>query len=100
MNREIDINNSLRHIFYIVCLLEMLFLAILCLGIVMVAAPAAFAYGPWGNVADPVVRAVDIAEPAVVRIITQGVGQLTVNFPGGQRVTFPRTPQNGVKDRK
>jgi S1-C subfamily serine protease len=79
-----------------VCLLEMLCLAILCLGIVMVAAPAAFADGPGGNVADPVVRAVDIAEPAVVRIITQGVGQLTVNFPGGQRVTFPRTPQNGV----
>src|SRR5579883_252660 len=96
MHREIDNHKAWRHKFYRVCLLEMLCLAILCLGMVVVAAPAAFADGPGGNVADPVVRAVDIAEPAVVRIITQGVGQLTVNFPGGQRVTFPRTPQNGV----
>jgi S1-C subfamily serine protease len=78
------------------CLLEVLCLALLCLGMIVVATPAAYADGPGGNVADPVVRAVDIAEPAVVRIITQGIGQLTVSFPGGQRVTFPRTLQNGA----
>jgi S1-C subfamily serine protease len=78
------------------CLLEVLCLALLCLGMMVVATPAAYADGPGGNVADPVVRAVDIAEPAVVRIITQGIGQLTVSFPGGQRVTFPRTLQNGA----
>ena len=64
--------------------------------IAMVAGvPAVYADGPGGNVSDPVVRAVDIAKPAVVRIITQVVGQLTVNFPGGQSVTFPQTPQQG-----
>lgn len=78
------------------CLLEVLYLALLCLGMVLVAVPAAYADGPGGNVGDPVVRAVDIAEPAVVRIITQGIGQLTVSFPSGQRVTFPRIPQNGA----
>ncbi len=96
MYREIDNYNKWRHKFYKVRLLEILCLALLCLGLMVVAAPAAYADGPGGNVADPTVRAVDIAEPAVVRIITQGVGQLTVNFPGGQRVTFPRTPQNGA----
>jgi len=93
MYREIDTYNKWRHKFYRVCLLC---LALLCLGIMMMAAPSAYADGPGGNVADPTVRAVDIAEPSVVRIITQGVGQLTVSFPGGQRVTFPRTPQNGA----
>ena len=93
MYREIDTYNKWRHKFYRVCLLC---LALLCLGMVVVAAPMAYADGPGGNVADPAVRAVDVAEPAVVRIITQGVAQLAVNFPGGQRVTFPRTPQNGA----
>lgn len=45
---------------------------------------------PGGNVADPVVRAVDIAEPAVVRILTQVQSRLVVNFPGGPSVTFPQ----------
>jgi len=96
MYRAIDTYTTWRHRFYRMCLLEVLYLALLCLGMVFVAAPAAYADGPGGNVGDPVVRAVDVAEPAVVRIITQGVGQLTVSFPGGQRVTFPRTVQNGA----
>lgn len=96
MYREIDNYNKWRHKFYRVCLLAILCLALLSLGMVVVAVPAAYADGPGGDVADPTVRAVDIAEPAIVRIITQGIGQLTVNFPGGQRVTFPRTPQNGA----
>ncbi|WP_322480447.1 trypsin-like peptidase domain-containing protein [Thermogemmatispora sp.] len=52
--------------------------------------PAARADGvPGGNVQDPVVRAVDIARPAVVRIVTQINGRLTVQFSGGRSVTFP-----------
>lgn len=45
---------------------------------------------PGGNVSDPVVRAVDIAEPAVVRILTQVQARLTVNFPGAASVAFPQ----------
>jgi S1-C subfamily serine protease len=49
---------------------------------------------PGGNVADPVVRAVDIAQPAVVRIITQINGKLIVHFASGD-VTFPQNGSNG-----
>ncbi len=49
---------------------------------------------PGGNVADPVVRAVDIAQPAVVRIITQVDGKLIVHFSSGD-VTFPQDGSNG-----
>jgi serine protease Do len=45
---------------------------------------------PGGNVADPVVRAVDIAKPAVVRIFTSLGGHLTVHFSATQNVTFPQ----------
>jgi trypsin-like peptidase len=57
----------------------------------------AYASGaPGGNIADPVVRAADIAKPAVVRILTIVIGQLDVTLPNGQSVTFPTTPQNGA----
>src|SRR5436853_6250053 len=49
---------------------------------------------PGGNVTDPVVRAVDIAEPAVVRIITSLGGHLTVHFSQGSSVTFPQGTGN------
>jgi S1-C subfamily serine protease len=49
---------------------------------------------PGGNVADPIVRAVDIAEPAVVRIITTLGGHLTVNFSPKSSVTFPQGTGN------
>ncbi len=39
---------------------------------------------PGGNVTDPVVRAVDIAKPAVVRIITTINSHLQVNFAPGK----------------
>jgi serine protease Do len=45
---------------------------------------------PGGNIADPAVRAVDVAEPAVVRIITTIKGHLTVHFPPTTQVTFPQ----------
>jgi len=44
---------------------------------------------PGGNITDATVRAVDIAKPSVVRIITQVDGQLTVNFSPNNSVTFP-----------
>ena len=52
----------------------------------------AYASGiPGGNVTDPLVRAVDIAKPAVVRIFTQLNAQLSVHFSLTQSVTFPQT---------
>jgi len=45
---------------------------------------------PGGNVADPVVRSVDIAKPAVVRIITVATGHLAVNFSPNNTVLFPQ----------
>src|SRR6266516_187950 len=68
---------------------------IVCLTVLVMAggSPAVYADGiPGGNVSDQVVRAVDIAKPAVVRIITMLSGQLTVHFasPANRDVTFPR----------
>ncbi len=45
---------------------------------------------PGGNVSDPVIRAVDIAKPAVVRIWTDVPGHLTVHFPPTTDVSFPQ----------
>lgn len=44
---------------------------------------------PGGNVNNQVVRAVDIAKPAVVRIITTIKGRLTVHFNTQGSATFP-----------
>ena len=57
--------------------------------------PVARADGPGGNVTDSFVRLVDIAKPAVVRIITMIGGHLTVHFPNGQTVTFPQNSSSG-----
>src|SRR6266702_2171500 len=63
-----------------------------------VAASTTYAGGiPGGNVADPVVRAVDIAEPAVVRIITSLGGHLTVHFSNTNSVTFPQGTGNSYQ---
>ena len=80
---------------YRLCLLGMMCLMLAGLMLTAIQAPAAYASGPGGNVADPVVRAVDIAKPAVVRIFSQLIGQLAVNI-NGKNVTFPLTPQSGV----
>ena len=93
--KHIDRSNKWGRSLYRVCLLGMVCLALACLEMAAGFAPSAFASGPGGNVSDPVVRAVDVANPAVVRIITQTVGQLTVNFTNGKTVTFPLTPQDG-----
>lgn len=65
----------------LLCLLAMLTIA-------AGAAPVIRADGPGGDVSNPTIRAVDIAQPAVVRIITTVGGHLTVQFSSGN-VTFP-----------
>ncbi len=71
-------------------ILLMLSIACLYLLSVLVHATPALADGtPGGNVQDPVVRAVDIAQPAVVRILTLISSQLVVHFSTGN-VTFPQ----------
>lgn len=49
---------------------------------------------PGGNITDPVIRAVDIAKPSVVRIITATAGRLTVHFAPGNDVVFPQNAGN------
>src|SRR5450432_3509742 len=44
---------------------------------------------PGGNITNPVVRAVDIAKPAIVRIFTDINGHVTVHFTSTQSATFP-----------
>jgi len=58
------------------------------IGIISGATPAARADGPGGNVGNQTIRAVDVAEPAVVRIITTIGGHLAVQLSSGN-VTFP-----------
>lgn len=66
-------------------------LCLFLLGIASGTAGTSYAAGrPGGNVTDPVVRAVDIAEPAVVRIFTTLGGHLTVHFSTTNNVTFPQ----------
>ena len=56
-----------------------------------VLVPTAYADSmPGGNVADPAVRATDLAKPAVVRIITTISGHLTVHIPPTTDVAFPQ----------
>ncbi|TMD69309.1 MAG: trypsin-like serine protease [Chloroflexi bacterium] len=74
----------------------MLVIGFACLFIISTTVTASTTYAsgrPGGNVTDPVVRAVDIAEPAVVRIITTLGAHLTVHFSQGN-VTFPQGTGN------
>src|SRR6266496_884092 len=69
-------------------------IGIVCLTLLgmVVNSPTAYADGPGGNVSDPAVRAVDIAKPAVVRILTMLNGQIIVHFaaPTNRNVIFPQ----------
>jgi len=80
---------------YLRLLKIMLMIGFVCLsiiGTVISTTATTYAAGrPGGNVTDPVVRAVDIAEPAVVRIITTVGGHLTVHFSSTSNVTFPQS---------
>src|SRR5438067_4464275 len=71
----------------------LLVVGIICLNILGLLGSATMTYAsaPGGNVADPVIRAVDIAKPAIVRIITIVNGRLTVHFSSSLNVTFPLT---------
>ncbi len=77
-----------------------LVIGLVCLFMIGTTATSATTYAssasgkPGGNVADPTVRAVDAAEPAVVRIITTLGGHLTVNFSRTSSVTFPQGTGN------
>jgi serine protease Do len=63
----------------------------ICLFATLGNAMTTYAAGvPGGDIANPVVRAVDIAEPSVVRIITTTSGRLTVHFSANNDVTFPQ----------
>ncbi len=75
------------YIAYLLALMSVLY-AVFSLGGYTVA----YADGtPGGNIADPVVRAVDIANPAIVRIITAIPAKLTVHFSATDNVTFPQS---------
>ncbi|MBE3560320.1 MAG: trypsin-like peptidase domain-containing protein [Ktedonobacteraceae bacterium] len=69
-------------------------ISILCTLLFALSGRGAVAYAdglpPGGNISDPVVRAVDIAKPAVVRIITVTSGRLTVNFTQEKSAIFPQ----------
>ena len=66
--------------------------SVLCAVFFLQTFSVAYADGvPGGNIADPVVRAVDVATPAVVRIITDVPAKLTVHFSQSTSVTFPQT---------
>jgi hypothetical protein len=68
----------------------MLCLVICSLIVLFIETPAAHAEAvPGGNISNPVVRAVDIAKPAIVRIITTMNGRLTVHFNDQLSATFP-----------
>ena len=75
---------------YILRLLTLV--GVLCAVFFLQVQTSAYADGvPGGTITDPVVRAVDIAKPAVVRIITDVPAKLTVHFSQTNSVTFPQT---------
>ena len=93
MFTKMPIYTSARRWFQFSCIVSVVGIVFLTLLGMTGNSPKAYADGtPGGNVSDPVVRAVDIAKPAVVRIITMLNGQLIVHFasPANQDVTFPQ----------
>ncbi len=93
MFTKMSVYTSARRWYQLSCLVLMVGIVFLTLLGMTGNSPTAYADGiPGGNVSDPVVRAVDIAKPAVVRIITMLNGQLIVHFaaPKNQDVTFPQ----------
>jgi S1-C subfamily serine protease len=72
-----------------------IFAIIYICGNLLVGASPVYASGvPGGNISDPVVRSVDIAKPAIVRIVGTITGRLTVDFStttrGLGKATFPQ----------
>jgi S1-C subfamily serine protease len=88
----LKIRKRISWLFRLVFVVGILFLMLMpMLGVT----PVARADGPGGNVTNSFVRLVDIAKPAVVRIITIIGGHLTVHFSNGQTVTFPQNSTTG-----
>ncbi len=74
-------HNSAKRWYQLLSVLVLVGLICLILLGALSNSPKAYADGiPGGNVSDPVVRAVDIAKPAVVRIITILNSHLIVHF--------------------
>ncbi|MBA2284497.1 MAG: trypsin-like peptidase domain-containing protein, partial [Ktedonobacteraceae bacterium] len=92
MHRKIHIYRRRNRVQALARFLLVMGLVCLLFMIGMIASPATtHADGiPGGNISDPSVRVVDIAKPAVVRIITFLNGHLTVHFSATQNVTFPQ----------
>ncbi len=85
-----NITHRLSHINCHITRLLSLF-GVLCAVFFLQTYSVAYADGvPGGNIVDPVVRAVDIATPAVVRIITDVPAKLVVHFSQTTSVTFPQ----------
>jgi S1-C subfamily serine protease len=97
MNRKKFTPNHLLRIRGLTRIIPPFILVIFYLFGSILAAPITYAAGnPGGNVSDPVVKAVDIAKPALVRIMTTLGGHLTVDFPTNAGGTLPvRFPQTG-----
>src|SRR5579871_2793994 len=83
------------------CKLTLCIALSISLAILFASAPSAFAKPtdaqPGGNVADPVIRSVDIAKVAIVRIITIASGHITVNIPNSGNVNFPTSGNKGYQ---
>lgn len=90
--QQIDIKLTRHKLYYL-----LIIAAILCTCIL--GSPAVLAASiPGGNVSDATVRGVDIAQPAVVRIITTINVQLQVHFVAQNKdVTFPQTPNSSYQ---
>lgn len=71
------------------CILGFVFTYLVGLATFAPQVSAAALSAPGGNTSDPVVRQVDIARPAVVRIVTLLGGQLTVHFTASVTASFP-----------
>ena len=67
---------------------------LLVLGMMLTAAPVLAAdRPPGGNFTDPAVYAVDVAQPAIVRVVTLYSGHITFNLCGSH-VTLPSSGKN------
>jgi serine protease Do len=91
MHRTAFTQNSLRRHHWLIR-----FVLLGCTGLIisgmlsLTGGTANAAARPGGDVTNTVVRSVDIAEPAVVRILTSVGGHLTVHFSQTNSVTFPQ----------
>src|SRR2546430_4935647 len=82
---------SHRHFWLLYSMLVIGFVCLFILGTGVNTTTSYAAGRPGGNVTDPVVRAVDIAEPAVARIFTTVGCHLTVHFSNTNSVTFTQS---------